>query len=67
MIAPAAGEQRAVRDEADGGGVGAAIDELLDPSGERLGLVLPLILAGTLIAGLAFALHRRLRESGAAP
>lgn len=49
------------------GGLGAAVDELLDPNGEGLGFVLPLILAGTLIVGLAVALRRRLGRPGATP
>lgn len=42
------------------GGLGATLDELLGFDGDGLGFILPLILVGTLIAGLAFALSRRL-------
>jgi hypothetical protein len=45
-------------------GAEAALGALLDPDAAGLGPALPLILAGTLVAGLAFALRRRLHRSG---
>jgi hypothetical protein len=58
----------AKHDEGDdgGGGVGTVAVELLDPKGGGIGLALPLILIGTLVAGIAFALGRRSRGPGAA-
>jgi hypothetical protein len=59
--AKAESDQRKKDEEGDdgGGGVGTVAVELLDPSGGGIGLALPLILIGTLVAGIAFALSRR--------
>jgi hypothetical protein len=48
-----------------GGGVGTVAVSLLDPAGGGIGLALPLILIGTLIAGIAFAISRRSRTPAA--
>lgn len=52
------GEGKAAPDK-DESGLGAAIGELFDFDAGGIGFVFPLALAGTLIAGIAFALSRR--------
>ena len=67
QAAKAEDEPATKQDDGDeGGGAGSVAVSLLDPQGGGIGLALPLILIGTVVAGIAFALSRRSRGPGAA-
>jgi hypothetical protein len=49
-------------DRGSDGGLGGALGQILSPSAAGIGWILPLILLAVLIAGIAYALSRRMRE-----
>jgi hypothetical protein len=54
-----AGDARGVDRDGDGG-IGGVIDQVFSPNAAGVGFILPLILIGVLVAGLAYAVNRRL-------